>query len=156
MLLAATIAAALLTAVPPECGVVGLPNIDTSGYAVVNAMTDSAGATGGRPSTRFFAEPLATALEDEYRRWDRGETPRLARDWLTRGGAMNAVADVSLYSLNRSGVDDMDMQLGFTNAEGEVVYRRLKLRCHDGRWLIDYIFLGDEEGYLNTLLARTP
>jgi hypothetical protein len=156
MLFAAAIVAALLNPAQPECGAVGLPDIDRAAFVVVNQMRASAGDSAGRPSTRFFAEPLATALEDEYRRWDRGETPRLARDWLTGGGAMNGVTDVSLYSLNRSGVDDMDMQLGFTNAEGEVVYRRLKLRCHDGRWRIDYIFLGDEEGYLNDRLAPAP
>lgn len=150
------LAAVLIAAPGPECGEVGLPDIDRAGYAVVNAMTESAGATGGRPSPRFFAEPLAGALEQEYRRWDRGETPRLARDWLSGGGPMDAVTNVSLYSLNRSGVDDMDMQLGFTNAGGEQIYRRLKLRCLDGRWRIAYIFLHPEQRYVNTLLEPTP
>ncbi len=140
----------------PECGVVGLAHIDSAAYAVVNGMRESAGATGGEPATRFFAEPLASALEEDYRRRRRGEATRLAADWLSGGGAMNATTDLSLYSLNRSGVDDMDMSLGFTNAEGETVHRRLKLGCHDGRWRIDYIFLHPEGEYVNDLLAGKP
>lgn len=139
----------------PECGVVGLPNIDQAAYAVVNGMVESA-AADGQPSTRFFAEPLASALGDEQRRRERGEAARMAPDWLSAGGSMDAVTDTSLYSLNRSGVDDIVMGLGFTNAEGETVYRRLHLGCIDGNWRIESIFLHPEGEFVNDLLAGEP
>jgi hypothetical protein len=150
--------AAALTAAPaadPERGVVGLPNIDQAAYDVVNGMVESASADG-QPSTRFFAEPLASALADGQRPAGEGEAPRLAPDWLSGGGPIGAVTDTSLYSLNRSGVDDIVMGLGFTNAEGERVYRRLHLGCHEGLWRIDSLFLHPEGVFLNELLAREP
>lgn len=152
---AALIAAALLAAQEPDCGVVDLPHIDRAAYEAVNGMTASLTA-GGRVSTRFFAEPLASALEAEYARRDRGEAARLSPEWLTEGGPMDAVTDHRLYSLNRSGVDDIVMLLGFTNAEGEKVWRRMSLGCYGGRWRIRSIFLGEEDGYLNDVLARNP
>ena len=145
----ALLLAAALSATPatgPECGVVGLPNIDQAAYDLVNGMMESA-AADGRPSTRFFAEPLASALADE---------PRPAPDWLSGGGPVGAVMDTSLYSLNRSGVDDIVMGLGFTNAEGERVYRRLHLGCHEGLWRIESVFLHPEGVFLDDLLAREP
>jgi hypothetical protein len=156
MSLAIALTVALLAASEAQCGQVGLPHIDQAAYTVVNGMTESAGATGGEPSIRFFAEPLAIALEDEYRRRDRGEASRLAPDWLSGGGPMDAVTEVRLHSLNRSGVNDIDMGLGFTNAEGETVYRRLKLGCHGGLWRIESVFLYPEEAFVNDLLARAP
>ncbi|HYC66900.1 hypothetical protein [Brevundimonas sp.] len=150
--------ATALTVAPasgPECGVVGLLDIDRAAYAVVNGMVGSV-AADGQPSVRFFAEPLASALGDEQRRPERGEAPRLGPDWLSGGGSMDAVRDTSLYSLNRSGVDDIVMGLGFTNAEGEAVYRRLHLGCHEGLWRIESIFLHPEGAFLNDLLAGEP
>ena len=138
-----------------DCGATDLPHIDQAAYAVVNGMMVCSGDQGARAS-RFFAEPLASALADEQRRRERGEVPRLSREWLSGGGRMDAVTDVRLYSLNRSGVDDIVMGQGFTNAEGETVYRRLHLGCHDGAWRIDSIFLHPEEAFLNDLLAREP
>ncbi|MDP3801373.1 hypothetical protein [Brevundimonas sp.] len=155
MSLVVPIAAALFAAWEAQCGVVDLPHIDRASYAVVNGMTASAGADG-RVSTAFFAEPLASALEAEYGRRDRGEALRLARDWLTGGGRMEDITGVSLYILNRSGVDDTVMRLGFINAEGRQVYRRLHLRCENGRWRISSIFLHPEDAFLNDLLARKP
>lgn len=139
----------------PDCGVVGLEHIDRAAYQVVNGMADSVGSDG-RVSLDYFAPSLAAALQADRDRAARGETPRLRSDWLTDGGAMSAVADRSLYSLNRSGVDDIVMLLGFTNAQGERVHRRLSLGCYEGRWRIRSIFLGDEEGFLTDLLAGKP
>ena len=155
MLAATLIAAALLGPPEPDCGVVDLPHIDRAAYEAVNGMRASAGADG-RMSTAFFAEPLASALEAEHRRRDRGEALRLAPDWLSAGGPMAAVTRVSLYSLNRSGVDDIVMGLGFTNAEGEDVYRRLHLGCYGGRWRIRSIYLHPEGAFVNDLLAQEP
>lgn len=158
MSLAVVLAVALISAPAedPECGVVGLAHIDNAAYAVVNRMRESAGATGGEPASRFFAGPLASALEDDYRRRRQGEGTRLAADWLSGGGGMDATTGLSLYSLNRSGVDDIVMSLGFTNGEGETVYRRLHLGCHDGRWRIESVFLHPEGASVNDLLASAP
>jgi hypothetical protein len=152
---AVAIAAVMLGAQEPECGVVDLPHIDRAAYQAVNGMTASVG-TDGRVSTAFFAEPLASALEREYARRDRGEALRLAPDWLSAGGPMDAVTGVRLYSLNRSGVSDIVMGLGFTNAEEEEVYRRIHLRCERGRWRISSIFLHPEDAFLSDLLKREP
>lgn len=149
------LAVALLAAPEPECGEAGLPDIDRAAYATVNAMTASAGATG-EPAPVYFAEPLASALQADDARRARGETPRLAPDWLSGGGRMDAVTDVRLYSLNRSGTDDIVMGLGFTNAEGEAVYRRLHLGCYGGRWRIRAVFLHPEGVFVSELLDAAP
>jgi hypothetical protein len=151
----ALLAVILLGSAGPDCGAPDLPHIDRAAYEVVNGMRASAGLDG-RVSTAFFAEPLASALEEDYRRRDRGEAPRLTPDWLSGGGPMAAVTDLSLYSLNRSGTDDIVMGLGFTNAEGEAVYRRLHLGCYAGRWRIRSVYLHPEEAFVNDLLAATP
>lgn len=136
----------------PQCGVDGLPGIDRAARSVVEELLHSATARGETPSD-LFAPHLAEQLRADQRR---GAARRVARNWLSGGGDISAITDVRLNSLNRSGVDDAVMGLGFNNAEGEAMYRRIHLACHDGHWRIEEVRLHPEGVFLTSLLEPQP
>ena len=134
------LAALLLALAAPECGKIDLPDIDRAAYATVHTLI----AADGSVSSGVFAEPLASTLRE-----------RTPPAWLSGVGEMGSVRDLSVYSLNRSGVSDDVMLLRFVNAEGEPLSRRLHLTCRNGRWRVSNVFL-HPEGVFLTDLVRTP
>ena len=151
---AALLAAALVVApaAGPECGAAGLPEINRAARTVVEELLHGVTARGETPPD-LFAPGLADQLRADQRS---GAARRLDQDWLSGGGDISAVTDVQLNSLNRTGVDDIVMGLAFTNAEGEAMYRRIHLGCHDGRWRVEDVDLHPESVSLRSLLGPRP